>query len=165
MQRRHFHTNAALIAAFVVLATTGCQFFGGSQEYVATVDGEKVPLEDFKERLEQKIALMEGRSSMNAEQFEVLKTGCPERVDRRAGHAESGEEARPLHQTKGSSRDVSKRSGRITEKNILSSISRADRRSIERGKRNCGGGFSWRRSSGRRLTRGYRYRMKKSWTI
>jgi parvulin-like peptidyl-prolyl isomerase len=73
MQRRHFHTNAALIAAFVVLATTGCQFFGGSQEYVATVDGEKVPLEDFKERLEQKIVLMEGRSSMNAEQFEVLK--------------------------------------------------------------------------------------------
>jgi len=73
MQRRHFHINAALIAAFVVLATTGCQFFGGSQDYVATVDGEKIPLEDFNDRLEQKLALMEGRSSMSDEQFEVLK--------------------------------------------------------------------------------------------
>ena len=72
MQRRHFHINAALIAAFVVLAT-GCQFFGGSQDYVATVDGEKVPLEDFNDRLEQKLALMGGRSSMSDEQFEVLK--------------------------------------------------------------------------------------------
>lgn len=73
MQRRHFHINAALITAFVVLATTGCQFFGGSQDFVATVDGEKIPLEDFNDRLEQKLALMEGRSSMSDEQFEVLK--------------------------------------------------------------------------------------------
>lgn len=64
-----------VVAAFVLLAAGGCQWFGSSgRENVATVDGAGISIADFNERMEKKISLMADAPSLNEDQRTLLKT-------------------------------------------------------------------------------------------
>lgn len=61
-------------AAIVLWAAGGCQWFGNTQqECVAVVDGKKISLAEFSDRMGKKLALMENASSLNEKQLESLR--------------------------------------------------------------------------------------------
>ncbi len=75
MLRKNIHIGAfTIVTAAVLLTAGGCQWFGNSgRAYVAAVDGKKISLAEFSDRMEKKLALMENASSLKAKQVESLR--------------------------------------------------------------------------------------------
>ncbi len=62
-----------VLAVWILLAAAGCQWFGDSREYVATVDGMRISLREFNTKMEKKLSLLGNWQTVSESQVEALK--------------------------------------------------------------------------------------------